>query len=110
MNEHWHLRKELSIGTIISLTVLGVGALAGYLDTKALAQGNSEKLEQVQELPARIARIEEQMSTLREQQVELKRDLANSSNQNRESQLEQLAMLNAIQIALARLQAQLENE
>lgn len=33
--EAWHLRKELSIGTMISLLSIGVGSVLAYADMKA---------------------------------------------------------------------------
>jgi predicted RNase H-like nuclease (RuvC/YqgF family) len=105
----WHLRKEVSIGTLITLIVLGVGALAGYFDTKALAQNNSDKLENVEGLSERITRIETQLTTLREQQIELKSEVASSSVESREAELAQLRVLQEITNAIARLETQLEN-
>ena len=110
LHGNWHLRKEVSMGTIISLVVLGLGATAGYVDTKAVAQENKKTLKSIEDLPARIIRMEEQLAQLREQQVELKRDLTNSSMDSRTAELAQLKALQEIQVAIAKLQTELNRQ
>lgn len=100
----WHLKKELSIGTIVSLIILGTGALAGYLDTKALAQSNHDSIEDLGQIPERIIRLEEQLAQLRVQQSELKKDVSESSAESRAADIMTLEALQQIQVAIARLE------
>lgn len=104
----WHLRKELSIGTIVSLVILGVGSIGAYYTAMAQIEKNAESVEELSDVPAKVIRIEEQLLQLREQQVELKRDLANSSAESRESDSMTLEALNQILIQMAKLEQKLE--
>ena len=39
----WHLRKELSIGTIISLAVLGMGSIAAFATVQERLEHKADK-------------------------------------------------------------------
>ncbi len=70
--EHWHLRKELSIGTIISLALLTGSGFAAYA---SLAQSvDNLETEPKVELE-QVARIEERQKELKEDVEDIKRDV-----------------------------------
>ena len=70
--EHWHLRKELSIGTIISLMLLTGSGFTAYGSL-------SEKITHIEDAPkvsvSQVARIEERQKTLQEDVDEIKQDV-----------------------------------
>lgn len=69
MSESWHLRKELSVGTILSLLVLGSGSIAAFTSI----QNDVEQLQQEPKVEiADVARIEERQRTLQEDVKDIK--------------------------------------
>ena len=105
-NNDWHLRKELSIGTIVSLFILGTGSLAAYFDAKGQIAQNAKNLEGV---PDRITRLEERLMSLQEQQAQVRSEIARAAQENRQADVETQAALQAIAVAIARIQADLDN-
>ena len=41
----WHLRKELSIGTIISLAMLGMGSIAAFATVQERLEHKADKIQ-----------------------------------------------------------------
>lgn len=107
VKEAWHLRKELSIGTIISLLSLTALGLGGYFDIRAQTKSNQESVSELEDVPERVIRIEEQLSQLRAQQTDLKEDMADSASESRQADQMQLDALTQIQLAIARLEERL---
>jgi len=105
MSEPWHLRKELSIGTIVSLVVLGFGSIGAYYTAMAQIEQNAKQLQGV---PDRITRLEERLAQLQNQQSQLRADLAAAAAENRESNADTTQALQAILVAIARIEAQLD--
>lgn len=68
--EAWHLRKELSIGTIISLLALGGGSIFAFSELKAQVRQKAEA-QQVQAIQLKQAEFKEDIKEIKEIQKEI---------------------------------------
>ena len=107
-SEPWHLRKEVSIGTLVTLVVLSLGSIGAYYDARGQIGNNTEAVEELQPLPEQVVRMQEQLLMVREQQIELKEALTAASAESREADLMTLATLQEVLIQLARLEQAVE--
>lgn len=69
MSEPWHLRKELSVGTILSLVTLGIGSIAAFTAIQADVQ---QLKDQPKVEVSDVARIEERQKRLQQDVQEIK--------------------------------------
>ena len=92
MSEPWHLRKELSVGTLLSLATLGVGSIWAFAEIKADVQAiqSQPKVEVSQ-----VARIEERLAATQRDVEAIKRQTSSMpaieealKNLSRELQIE----------------------
>jgi hypothetical protein len=66
MNGHWHLRKEVTLGSIGTLIIIGLGLIVGYADLKS----DMTEMKKHMEAPAhhvterRLDALEKDMATM----------------------------------------------
>ena len=74
--ESWHLRKELSIGTILSLGSLIFFGLVGYANLNSSVEAMEKKVNEPHPVSGeQVARIEERQKELKEDVDEIKEDV-----------------------------------
>ena len=103
-NGNWRIRKEVSIGTIVTIGIVVVAGIGGYIDLRALAQGNAK---QIDGQPERLARLEERIAALQREQHALSQEVQEAAEESREADEMTINTLNAIAIAIARLEQQI---
>lgn len=94
MSESWHLRKELSIGTILSLLTLSFGGVFAFASLQADVQNVKEATE------SKVSR--DQVARIEVRQQELKEDV--------EAIKRKVEILPAIQSEIKSLVRELERE
>lgn len=95
----WRFEKRISLPLLIMILSGIIAGAFAFWQVRAQAAENAEKIEKLEEVPAEIASIRQEIKQLRETQAEMK--------ENDEMQLDVMLQ---IQLAIARLEERLNRQ